>query len=207
MNGYQWIESLIEAPAPIAAPEPMGAPTWWDVLEYVEDTQGRGASRFLADRLGVTIRTAQRYLSGQHQPARLEVRNRLADVAAEIEAERAADQDAECADAVAERARAHRKDVADFLRLIDRLDPQRITCRNKSTGSSTEHTYTVKPLDRMGPGLAEVADLWESGDFGGAVDALSDSIVARYGNEASDNRHGFATVLEIVDYPRGIDYS
>lgn len=207
MNGEDWLASLIAAPAPIAAPEPMGAPTWWDILEYVEDTQGRHASRWLSEQLGVTMRTAQRYLTGQHEPKRAAIRGRLDEVAREIEAERAADQAAEHADEVAEQADRHRQEVADFIRLITRLDPEKITCVSKSDPSRKAATYSVKPLDRMGPGLAEVADRWERGDFGGAADALSDSIVARYGDEASNNRHGLAAVLEIEDYPVGIDYS
>lgn len=186
----------------------MGAPTWWDVLEHIEDTQGRGASRYLADQLGVTVRTAQRYLSGQHQPTRHAVRDRLAGVSADLEAERAADQEAEYAGQLEEQSRAHRRETADYLRLMTVLHPPQITVRNTSDSKVKDKTYNIsRPLDRMGPGLAGVADLWERGDYAGADAALSDAVIARWNSEPSDDRHGLAMVLQVIDYPYGIDYS
>ena len=164
MRGKDWLESL--------TPEL----DWQDVLDAIRDEFGRGAVGFLADALGVTPRTAQRYYTGEiGEPARH--REQLAGVI----------------------KRAERRAAAAIIRQIDTLDPGTIAVKTKS-GKDKQGTRDPGTLYDMAPGMARVADLWEAGADDRAEDALSDAVIARYFEEDSDNRHGGAALLEISDY-------
>jgi len=191
MRGAEWIRSLLTEPRPI---EP---PSWADVLGQVRADHGKGATRYLAGRMGVTMRTAQRYYTGQHVPSRAHAR---AAMAAEIEAVR----DARYQRAVAKWF----KDTADLLRMITRLDVGIMVVINKSgpINRKPQRRYPKIKLRNIDEGLAKVADLWEKRRIVAAEQALSNTILAAYNGEASDDWDGLAAALDIIDYPMGIDY-
>ena len=143
------------------------------------------------------MRTAQRYYTGQHVPSRAHAR---AAMAAEIEAVR----DARYQRAVAKWF----KDTADLLRMITRLDVGIMVVINKSgpINRKPQRRYPKIKLRNIDEGLAKVADLWEKRRIVAAEQALSNTILAAYNGEASDDWDGLAAALDIIDYPMGIDY-
>jgi len=186
MKGLDWLSSLTAPPPPITEP------TWWDLMARAE-TYGRGrggqATRWLAGQMGVTVRTAERYLTAEFQPTKPATVARADAAIARIRSEREL-----------EREQLHRRETSDFLRLIDRIDPGTILVVSLSAPNATPSKRTPRVLDQMGAGMARVAQLWEQGARYAAENALSDAVIARYGRESSGNRYGLAATLRIVDY-------
>jgi hypothetical protein len=190
MNGRQWIAGLL-GPTP-RAPEP----TWPQIMDLARQVYGKGATRYLADQLGVTQRTAQRYLTGQHAPRRGGVRERLRALTAGTRTTQQAEMDLQ-----------HRKATAAHLRGIKTLWPPVITVVSRSSAGRPTHRRIGAPLTRVHAGLERVARLWEQGHQTRAQYALSDCVIARYAGEASDNAQGLAAILLVIDYPEGMDYT
>lgn len=202
MNGRTWIAGLIAAPPPLAAPRPVPEPTWSDLLNQVRaENPGRGqASAYLAAALGVSRDQARRYLAGTQAPSRSRVRAALA---GEYQAARdRAEQRQLRAYRAAEAARQarHRRDVADFLRLINAVNPGRVRVRNIS-GPTQESS---RAIGRVEVDLGRVADLWEAGRFQAAEDALSTAIIDAYGEGSRTGQ--LSAYIEITDYPQGMTY-
>lgn len=197
MRGEDWLDSL-------AAPSGGGAPRveWLDVL--IEADAQPHPAQWLQDKIGVSRKSAERYRaavgSGKGgvgaQPARGQAR---------INAQAAIDELQEQRDA--EAAGADRDDVADLIDAMSRMRVGRVRVQLISSHDGDEEERDISEiLDRMHPGLSEVADAWRDGNDSAAADALSASVIARYGKEDSDNRDGLAAVLRITDYIDGIRY-
>lgn len=185
MNGISWIRGLTrQGPAP-------AEPTWSDVLEAAREEYGPRTTRYLADSLGVTLRTAQRYVAGQHKPTHHAVRDRLEPLYENLRAERQADYD-----------QAHRDEVAAFLREIRKVSPGQIRVRDLSSRKVRDGFRNI--TEWLNVDLELVAMAWESGDEVLADRLLSDQIIGEYGldGEVSGLEHS----LRVRDYVEGIDY-
>lgn len=187
MDGVSWLKSL---GGPAAAQR---EPEWLDVLVYALDEHpGRGeAAKWLAGELGVTVRSAERYLALGMQPT-LHARDAAERLKGRVRAEWAkADEE------------TARQQVADLLRLIRHVEPGVVEVEDLSDprmGGSRSIPGPPLSVD-LGP----VADAWEDEDEDAAAQALSDAIMEAYGDRGSSpNLHEH---LSIVDYRDGIDYS
>jgi hypothetical protein len=183
MRGRDWIAGLL------AAPE-VPAPTWRDVLDYARQEHGRGATRWLADTLSVTQRTAQRYFTGQHSPTRHQVREHLGPLVESLRAEAQAEAD-----------QLHREETAAYLAEIQALRPRGpLLVRSKS--DLKELPTIRKVVDYYRVDLTEAAEAWRAGDDERAEELLSDQIIGGYGGSGT----GLAEILEVDDYLGGLDY-
>ena len=180
MNGREWLQSLGGG-----SPEP-ARPEWLDVLVWAQEQHpGRGeAARWLADELGVNVRSAQRYLALDAEPKRGAARSNAEALRVRLENE--------LRDQAAEQRRGY---VAGLLREMSSLKPGTVEVVNKSDHRPAG-TRRVPPLDDVD--LDRVADLWEADDEDGAEEELSDVIMDAYG--------GLSEFLLITDYLDGIDY-
>jgi len=191
VRAEEWIAGLAAAP-----PRP-AEPSWADVVARVRaDNPGRGAAaRTLAETMGVTRRTAQRYLTGQHAPKRAAVRAAAGPLYGTLRAE-----------AAAAHVQATRDRAARALRNIGKLRPGKVIVYDKS-GRPVQTKRTIGWLDKMAAGLGKVADLWRAGKTREAGAALEKAIVNRYGGARSDARDGLADTLGVVDFPQGIAHT
>lgn len=191
MRAEEWIASLA------AAPPPPAEPMWSDVVSAARGAfPARGAAaRFLAQTMGVTQRTAQRYLTGQHAPKRAAVRAAAAPLYDAIRQARAADH-----------VKATRARVARALRNIGKVKPGKVIVYSKS-GKPVATKRVIGWLDGMAAGLAKVADLWKAGKTREAGAALEKAILNRYGGARSDARDGLADTLGVVDFAQGIAHT
>lgn len=195
MNGSSFLRSLEGGAASHREVE------WLDVLVYAEENHpGPGnAARWLADEMGVSRRTAERYLAittpgteQSHQPRRAE-QVAAADRLREEIQEEWDDADAE----------QDRQQVADLLRLIRKIKPGRVIVRDVSSGRTKDSQRTIgKPLD---VDLDAVAEAWEDGDDQEAADLLGQIIIEAYGNDGGVEE--LDENIMIVDYLDGIDWS
>jgi len=200
ISGVDWLRALEGGSAGHRTVE------WLDVLVYAEEEHGSGASRWLADEMGVSLRSAERYLAitkpgvGQSQQpsrhAQVEAAQRLqARIQREWDRADAADQ---------------RRQVADLLRAIRRVAPGTVRVRSVSRGKNRSGSpRATLESSRSIPGeiavdLSDAADLWEQGLDGEAAAALSDAIIDGYGNRGDIDE--LSRSIRIVEYPPDMDY-
>jgi len=186
VDGKTWLESL-------EPPQGGGQPVeWLDVLVFAEQEHGPRATRWLADEMGVSLRTAQRYMRLDHAPHRRgpagAARHLMADVGRRMADESEAQR---------------RDDTADLIRLIRTITPGVVWVRPKSSSKGRPTKRTIKQLS--GVDLGAVADAWADDDPDEADAALSDAIIDAYGQLS--NTPNLAEYLQIVDYETGLDYT
>lgn len=182
---------------------------WLDVLVYAEEQHPEpgGAARFLERELGVSRRSAERYLavtkpgvSESQQPARHVVKDAVERLRGRIQRE------------WDEADEAHqRRQVADLLRSIRQIKPGKVKVRSVSAGrgrhgqrrgGSLDGTRTIN--EWLSVDLADVADLWEERQDGEAAAALSDAIMDAYG--AKGDVDELSSSIRITGYPLDLDY-
>jgi len=182
---------------------------WLDVLVYAEEKHpGKGeAAKWLAGELGVSVRSAQRYLAvttpgvkESQQPSRHTVTEAVERLRARIQRE------------WDEADEAHqRRQVADLLRAIRRIKPGKVKVRSVSRGKGRHGHARTGPLDGtrtinrwVSVDLSDVADLWEDRQDGEAAAALSDAIIDAYG--AAGDIDELSSSIRITGYPPDLDY-
>lgn len=190
MNGETWLGSLFSGsghPAPV---------DWSDVL--VEAETHSDPVGWLADQIGVTRRSGERYLaavkpgvSESQQPKRGAAAVNRDRLIGKLQAKR--DREAE------ERNAA---DAAELLRNIKRIKPGKVEVKPKSpTYQHKKKTYrTIRWVD---VDLGEVADAVEAGELDDAAELLSDELMEAYGRPEEPDLGAY---LRIVDYTEPIDY-
>lgn len=182
---------------------------WLDILVYAEEKHPEpgGAARFLERELGVSRRSAERYLAvtkpgvkESQQPARGVVKDAVEHLRARIQREWDRADDAH-----------QRRQVADLLRAIRAIKPGRVKVRSVSRGKGRRGLPRTGSLDGtrtintwLSVDLADVADLWEQGKEGEAAAALSDAIVDAYGNRGDVDE--LSSSIRITGYPLDLDY-
>lgn len=192
MQGRTWLASL-------SVPTPHREATWLDILVYAEEHHpgytGRGAaSKWLAAELGVDVRSAQRYLKLDYPPGRHVVRDAAERLRGEIESQWASED-----------ASQQRADVAELLRLIDRLQVGKVSVVNTSGKAKPSSRDLSKPLSGLRGALSDVADAWEDEDDELAEDLLSDAVLQAYGEKGGvPDLH---ENLRITDYEGPIKWS
>lgn len=187
MDGTSWLRSLGGPPAEAREPE------WLDVLIYAQEQHPApgAAAQWLADELGVSRRSGERYLALGQQPTQ---RARAA-------SERLRD-DIRDAWAEADAAEA-RQQVADLLRLIRSVEPGRVEVVDISDGRGMKSVRSIQ--GSLDVDLEAVASAWEDEDDQAAADALSDAIIRAYGDKGDVDE--LDANLMITDYLDGIDYA
>ena len=159
--------------------------TWAEQVAAVKAEHGRDASHWLAARLGKSLRTAQRYLSGQIKrpgkdtpPAGLAALQRIGD----------------------------RSKAAATVRGIRTVNVGAIEVYDTSGGRS-DGLRRPGPLDVAG-GMDEVARALEAGDVDLAADLFNGSVLAVYDSGAGHaaSRDGLGEQMQITDYRDGIEY-
>lgn len=146
-----------------ATGEPAG---WSDALAAIRAEHGSRTSRYLADRFGVTMRTAQRWQKGTHAPASADVRAALPDMV---------DRDRLAAQRIRE---AQRFDPGGEVRIMtsSKGGPRKVS------GAGWRVTPDVR--DR----LDLVASALESGDRSGAEREFSDLVTDLYFRQGRGDR-------------------
>lgn len=156
-----------------------------DIMGAIRDIYGGGASHRIADVMGFTLRSGQRYLKDEQHPTTPEARARFTTL----------------------RAEAEEHLTAGLIRLIDTIDAGTVTVILLSvTPHDEDGDRNIGEVDNLGPGMDRVADLWEAGFKQAAADAFDAAVIARYAGESADDAHGLASVLGIIDYKDGINY-
>jgi hypothetical protein len=195
VDGSQWLVGLLDKGTPPPEPEPV---TWRDLLDQVREDYGRGATRHLADTLGVTQRTAQRYMTGQHTPYRHAVRDLMAEEITAAQERKAEQYRAELDQWYQDR----RDELAAFVELINVVRPRSgVVVGSKSNFATPLSKRSMDFGVRVD--MTDVAQAIRDDDIDGAADLLSDQIIAAYGGSGT----GLAEILHIVDYPGGLDYA
>ena len=152
-------------------------------LNSIREAHGRNASRTIADRFGVHIRTAQKWLKGDQAPDAHSGRRE--------QVRRGAESNHIAADAV--RA-AQAIDVGDIEVEYD----------GKPQGKRKVGTIHVDPDLRVR--LDHVADLIQIGSLDEAEQEYSDAILGAYsGQRARDDRRILGGTLKIRDHGGGPD--
>jgi transcriptional regulator with XRE-family HTH domain len=152
-----------------------------EALRAFRAQHGKGASRALADRLGVSLRQAQRYLRGDiKRPP--------------VEKERAI------------RDSADRRVIAsNALTGARTVSVGRVGVVDSRGKRSTRPAGTLVVDDQMRAALAEAARLHEQGDDRGAEAAMGAAIMGGYSRASRDNRTIAPGALSVTDYPDGLD--
>lgn len=161
---------------------------WRDAVEAIKAAMtARGqASRYLADRYGVSRRTAQKWLKGDQAPA---VRG---GTRGKVQGDR----------------NASLKIAADKMRNARGLAVGKVQVIDKSKGNpaGNRNVGVVAVDPQMRQELATAAELLEAGMVEQAQQIVSDAIMGGYGQARGGNRETARGALEIDDYPGGINF-
>lgn len=152
-----------------------------EAIDNIRDEHGRGAARWLADRLGISARQARRYLAG-------DVRR----------------PPAERTEAIRSGANQTRL-AADRLRGARTISAPRVKVEAKSPGypDGTRRIGTRPVSGDLRDALDRAADALDTGDGALAEELLSDGILS-YGGRAGSHSDA-ANHLRISDFD-GIDF-
>jgi hypothetical protein len=192
MNGIDFLHSLgFEAPRREVE--------WLDVLVYAQEQNPEpgGAARWLADEMGVSTRSAERYLAIATpgvKETQMPVRHAQVEAAERLKAEIKAEWDEED-------SAAQRQQIADLLRLISHVSPGKVGVQSRSGPQAGGSRSIGGELD---VDLDAVADAWEDDDEDLAAAELSDAIVSAYGQRGGVD--SLDDALRITDYPPGLDW-
>lgn len=148
----------------------------------VRQHHGREASKWLSEKLGVSRRTAQRYLAGSQQPS-AKTGKRLNRVKAS--------------------APISRQVAANRIAGV-----RRVNCGTASVVSKSDGTPDgIRRLNEVDlpPGVMEqIAELYRQGEDAEAEAMFDDAVMAIYGGDPADDREGLASVLGVTNYEDGI---
>ncbi|MFI5497355.1 hypothetical protein [Actinoplanes sp. NPDC051859] len=142
---------------------------------------GRRASRELADKFGVSMRTAQKWLKGDQAPASTRSEQ-------------------------VRRGAEHGRLAADSLRNAQALTIGDIEVEYDGKPQGKRKVGTVHVDGNLRTALDEVADLIEMGSLDEAEQLYSDAILGAYsGQRAKDDRRILGGTLKIRDHGSGPD--
>lgn len=167
----------------------LGRPkTFGEAIAAIRAEHGKRASKFLAEQLGVTMRTAQRYLKGEFQP-------RTNTAAGRTRREGVM------------RAASRRWVAAALLRNATRVNVGRVRVWDKSkdrpAGTRFVGMHTVGGT-LLAEDLVAVADLLQDGREDEALFAFSDAMLDAYSRDKGDPPGTASGPLYIYDYLTGI---
>lgn len=183
-------------------------------IAAIRAEHGRGATHWLADRFGITLRQAQRYMKGQGLGTRT-IRSRarreqLVAAAAEPAQARAARARGQLGEAQRDvmRQASRRWVAAQLLRRATRVTVGRVKVWDKSqkrpAGSRDVGSHPVGANLRRAD-LVSCAQYLEAGDEEGALHAMSEALLGAYAVANRDNRYIVSDAVYIYDYPTGIN--
>lgn len=154
-----------------------------ETLEQVRADHGRQASQWLADKLGVSRRTAQRYLAGTQRPSK-RTRQRLPNVERSV----------------------RRKVAAGKISRVSRISVGRVAVINLSAGDY-DGTRDIGNVSIPADVMQEIADLYANGQDQEAEDLLNQAIVNIYAGEDPRDTGGLGSVLYVDSFPPGMSYT
>lgn len=160
----------------------LGTSDFAGAMTAVRTEHGRGASRWLASRAGVSQRTAQRWMAGTQKPGKA--------------AHQAVQQI---------RHGQQRRAAGERLRQITTVDVGEVAV-DAGTGDDASPDGYRKPSGRLDIGSAMdlIAATYERGDDSEAERLFGVAVIAAYGGEEPTDDSGLASVLHITDYRDGI---
>lgn len=154
-----------------------------DLLAAARAEHGTRASTWLAARLQVSQRTAQRYLAGTQRPSR-RTAGRIANV----------------------RRAVGRRAAAAQIRRVRTVNVGRVPVYDLSGGVGDGYR-TIGTVDVTAV-MDRVADLYEQGRDEEAEELFDNAVIAAYAGESDiSDDSGLASVLAVQDYRNGINYT
>ncbi|WP_345572141.1 MULTISPECIES: helix-turn-helix transcriptional regulator [Actinomycetes] len=153
-----------------------------ETLEQVRNEHGKKASSWLADKLGVSRRTAQRYLAGTQNPSK-RTRQRIPNVERSV----------------------RRKVAAGKISRVRSMNVGRVVVINLSAGDE-DGTRDIGNVSLPPEIMEEIAALYADGQDQEAEDLLNQAIVNIYANDDPHDRGGLGSVLYIDNYSPGMSY-
>ena len=156
-----------------------------EALGALREEHGRHTSRYLADRLGVSVRQAQRYLRG-------DIRR--------VSSERST---------LIRGAVDNNRLAAQRIRNARIVSVGKVSAVSKSKGTSTgSRSIGVLTIDAtMRQELDRAAADLEAGNVREAEEAISAAILGGYGVAKGGNRDSARGAIEIDDYSSGINFT
>lgn len=167
----------------------LGRPrSFGEAIAALRAQHGKSLTRFLADELGVTMRTAQRYAKGEFRPSTRTAagRERLDKTL------RAVDRG---------------RNAARLLRNAKRVNVGRVRVVDRSSGkpAGTRMVGAHRVGDTLtAVELENVADLLDAGDFDSAAEEFSNAMLDAYSVSKNDPPGTASGPLLIVEYLTGI---
>lgn len=176
-------------------------------LDAIREDHGGRATRWLADRMGISLRQAQRYMRGEGLSGRTAANRARRDavVAAAAEPRQAAAQQVR-RDVM--RSASRRWVAAGLLRRASRVTVGRVgvwdKSKNRPAGFRNVGTHRVGTNGLTSGQLAAVAEMLEQGYEQGALHAFSDALLDAYSVSKGDPPGTASGPLFIYEYPSGI---
>lgn len=203
-RGDQAADTAAERVAAADARVPSGVDA---AIAAIREDHGAGATRWLQQHLGVTLRSAQRYMRGERLGGRTAANRARRDQLIEAAAAPRREQ-AQRVRAGIMREASRRWVAAGLLRRATRVTVGRVgvwdKSKNRPAGSRSVGSHRVGENGLTSAQLAGVAAALEAGEEEDALHAFSDALLDAYAVANGDAPGTVSGPLFIYDYPSGI---